>query len=160
MNIINGSDKWSLPTHTSVNLRPLGLADLSDVLVLRPHLVQLGLVLGRHVGLALPLNDGGSRVYMLSVERALVLDGLDAVLVVVHVALAVDSLDRLGVLDGADVLLSDLGSDFGADLGRLGLVGRAKELLDAFGDFGHCWWFGLGWVGGLKWEKRVLVVLS
>jgi hypothetical protein len=34
-------------------------------------------------------------------------------------------------------------------------------LLDAFGDFGHCWWcwLGLGWwfvVG----RKRVLVVLS
>jgi hypothetical protein len=94
---------------------------------------------------------------MLSVEGAVILDGLDAVLVVVNVTLTVDSLDSLSVLLRADVLLSDLGGDFGADLGRLGLVGGRKELLDAFGDFGHCGWFVDGLFGLVVTSKSSVV---
>lgn len=119
---------------------PLGLADLSKVLVLSPHLVQLGLVLRRHVGLALLLDDGSGGVDMLSVEGTVVLDGLDTVLVVVDVTLTVDGLDGLGVLGRADVLLGDFGSDLGTDLGGLGLVGALEKVLDSLGNGGHfCW---------------------
>jgi hypothetical protein len=44
-------------------------------------------------------------------------------LVVVDVLLSVDGLGGLDVLLGSDMLLNDLGCDFGADLGGVLLVG-------------------------------------
>jgi hypothetical protein len=44
-------------------------------------------------------------------------------LVVVNVLLSVDSFGGLNVLLGSDMLLDDLGCDFGADLGGVLLVG-------------------------------------
>lgn len=114
---------------TDVLVAALDITSGLHVLVHGALLVQLGLVLWEHVLLVLADDGGGDAVHVLSVKDLFVLDGLDAVLVVVDVALAVNSLGGLGVLLRADVLLHNLGCGLGANLhdvsmGSVRRVGR------------------------------------
>lgn len=143
--------------HTSVSCRSLNTPNLLSILVQRALLVQLLLVLGKHILLVLARDDGSDSVNMLGVERAMVLDGLDAVLVVMDMVFPVNSLDSLGVLLRTDVLLGDGGGDLAAHLGSVGLVGRLEKVFNALGDCGHCRWFVFK---GLVKSGKVIVGLD
>lgn len=119
---------------SDVSLGSLNVSDLLGRLVHGALLVELELVLGVHLLLVLTSEGGESLLDVLGVKDAVVLDGLHTVLVVVDVTLLVNGLGNLGVLLGADVLLDDLGGDFGANLGRVTLVGLLQESLDGL----HC----------------------
>lgn len=101
---------------TQVGSRTLDLTDLGGVGVGSSLLVELLLVLGKHVLLVLADDCRGGRLDVLGLEHLLVLDGLNSVLVVVDMSLTVDSLDGLYMLLRADLLLDDLGSHFRAYL--------------------------------------------
>lgn len=107
-----------------------GLRNGLSVLVHSALLLELLAVLGQHVGLGLTDLLGQDVVLMLGLQHLLVGDRLDAVLVVVDVTLAVNSLGDLGVLLRLDVLLDDLGRGLRADLGGVVLVRRRKEFYE------------------------------
>jgi hypothetical protein len=119
---------------TNVSLRSLNVTNDLSRLVHVALLVELDLVLWVHLLLVLTSEGRESLFDVLGVKNAVVLNGLNTVLVVVNVTLLIDSLGNLGVLLGTDVLLDDLGCDFGANLGRVTLVGLLQESLDGL----HC----------------------
>jgi len=119
---------------TEVFTGPLDFGRVLGVLVRRSLLVELLLVLRKHIFFVFPHNSRGGRLNMFRLENLVVLDRLDPVLVVVYVSLSVDSLGSLSVLFRSDGLLGDFGGDLGADLRRVGLVRSFKEVLDALGD--------------------------
>jgi len=123
---------------TNVGSASLGLTLDGGVLVSGPLLVELSLMLWVHLLLVLSSDDGSGSSGVLSRKNLVVLYRLYSVLVVVDVLLPVDGLSGLDVFLGSDILLDNFGSDFGADLGRVLLVGSLEEVLDAIGDTRHC----------------------
>lgn len=134
---------------TEVGSGPLHVAGGLHILVHRPLLLQLVLMLREHLLLLLANDRGRNSVDMLGVQDLLVGDRLHAVLVVVDVALPVDSLGSLDLLDGTNVLLNDLGSHLGADLTsarvpmaqthlrRVSLARALEEVFNTLGYTGH-----------------------
>jgi hypothetical protein len=119
---------------TNVGSRALDITDLLLRVVHGTLLVKLHLVLWVHLLLVFPGEDRKGLLNMLRFKDTVVLNGLHTVLVVVDVLLGVDGLGTLNVLLGTDVLLDNLGGNFGAYLCRVALVGLLQKSLDGL----HC----------------------
>jgi len=115
---------------TLVLLGPLDRRDMLDILVLRPHRLELLAMFRKHVRLALADNLWENVVLVLGGLDLVGLDRLHAMLVVVDMTLPVDGLGDLDLLDWLDVLLNDGRSGLRADLGGVSLVVGLEEVLD------------------------------
>lgn len=121
----------------SLNVRPLRLPHGSRIPVQLPLLLQLLLVLRKHIVLRLPHDFGDDVIFMLGREGLVGLDGLDTVLVVVDVTFTVDGFGGFDFLDRLDVLLSDWGSSLSADLSGVVLVRTGEERFNVVDGAGH-----------------------
>lgn len=101
---------------TDVGSRALHITDLVLRVVHGTLLVKLHLVLWVHLLLVFPGKGRKGLLNVLGIKDTVVLHGLHTVLVVVDVLLDVDGLSSLNALLGTDMLLDDLGSNFGAYL--------------------------------------------